>query len=436
MLACPPISVPDDLSTRHPAHSGTLPALDHLLNVSGLRHMHSRQFSPADAPADTDWASVVRAAQFPASCSRLLLLEDDMSGAGVGMTARLTVAALLLAMRESRVLLEVPVNGSWSHRNAHIAGSKTPRWCGAAPFTWRCFYRPWTHCSLPAPGIARVHTPRGPWPPARRRPVTQVKLSWIYAQGRMLYQHDVPGSEADRRIPRALSRAAYAHLWGNPRPWVRAQGQCLLRGLQKRGQFQTVHVRDSVEKRAEQKRLLPGGDVYAEIARGVAFVFGLDGVLLQTASPGSLASFVGEASRDERLRTSHSDNPRSEHDTWGGLRGNVTLDSAVAAVNAWVGSHASAFLSLKSSTWTIFQAKLMEATGGEPLSNVTLACKGVGASQKGLHREHLKLFVRRSVAARARRRTGDWAAAVVAAMNRSHTACAVVVERSRSAAAT
>ena len=298
----------------------------------------------------------------------MLLLEDDLVGAGVGMTTRLMAATLLLAMRESRVLLEVPVNASWDHtRPQPIPTSKMPRWCSTDPFSWRCFYEPWTHCMTPAPGVAGVHAPQGWWPPARRRPVVQVKLTWIYQQGNMLWQHDVPGSEVDRRIPRALSTAAYAFLFGRPRPWLRAKGDCLLRELQSRGPFQVVHVRDSAEKRAEQKRILPAGDVYAEIARAVASVFGLHDVLLQTANPSSLEAFENEASRDTRLRISYSANPRSEHDTWGGRHSTVTLDGAVAAVNAWVGSHASAFLSLKSSMWTTHQAKLVEAAAGQPL---------------------------------------------------------------------
>ena len=94
---------------------------------------------------------------------------------------------LLLAMRESRVLLEVPVNASWDHRRPRpIPTSKMPRWCSTDPFSWRCFYEPWTHCVTPAPGVAGVHAPQGWWPPARRRPVAQVKLTWIYQLGNML----------------------------------------------------------------------------------------------------------------------------------------------------------------------------------------------------------------------------------------------------------
>ena len=49
------------------------------------------------------WAS-----QFPERCERFLLVEDDLARAGLGFSAKIWAAALLFAVREERVLLEVP----------------------------------------------------------------------------------------------------------------------------------------------------------------------------------------------------------------------------------------------------------------------------------------------------------------------------------------
>ena len=51
-------------------------------------HQHRWQFSPHNESAD-GWRSVIRASQFRPSCDRLLLVEDDLTKAGLGFTAKL-----------------------------------------------------------------------------------------------------------------------------------------------------------------------------------------------------------------------------------------------------------------------------------------------------------------------------------------------------------
>ncbi len=82
---------------------------------------------------------IIHANQFPADparCNRSLILYDDAVTAGLGYTARLLGRALLVAVREQRVLINAP--------------HPTARWCGRWPYTLACHYEAWTHCPLPA----------------------------------------------------------------------------------------------------------------------------------------------------------------------------------------------------------------------------------------------------------------------------------------------
>ena len=80
----------------------------------------------------------IHANQFPADltrCNRSLILYDDAMAAGLGYTARLLGRALLVAVREQRVLINAP--------------HPTARWCGRPPYTLACHYEAWTHCPMP-----------------------------------------------------------------------------------------------------------------------------------------------------------------------------------------------------------------------------------------------------------------------------------------------
>ena len=86
-----------------------------------------------------DVRAVLQANQFPADpakCKRALIVVDDAIGTGLGYTTRLIMVALLVAVKERRVLMAAP------HR--------FNRWCAREPYTLNCIYQPWTHCQLPA----------------------------------------------------------------------------------------------------------------------------------------------------------------------------------------------------------------------------------------------------------------------------------------------
>jgi len=80
----------------------------------------------------------------------------------------------------------------------------------------------------------------------------------------------------------------------------------------------------------------------------------MQNVFVQTASPVGLAEFASFA-HENHLNICYTDNPRSEHDTWGGwILGAEMLQAVVGAVNAYVSTHAAVVASPGSSVWTDF----------------------------------------------------------------------------------
>ena len=97
-------------------------------------------YNPALGTAEEILAfrQTIHANQFPADltrCNRSLILYDDAMTAGLGYSARLLGRALLVAVREQRVLINAP--------------HPTARWCGRPPYTLACHYEAWTHCPMP-----------------------------------------------------------------------------------------------------------------------------------------------------------------------------------------------------------------------------------------------------------------------------------------------
>jgi hypothetical protein len=113
-------------------------------NFSGLVFHHPRLFIPQNVKPPDGWVDGIYASQNPANCTRFLLLENDVSHAGLGMQARFILQALLLAVRDQRVLLEIPS----SHPN------RSKLWCDRAPYTFECVFAPWSYC--PAPDLERA----------------------------------------------------------------------------------------------------------------------------------------------------------------------------------------------------------------------------------------------------------------------------------------
>lgn len=312
------------------------------------------------------WRSAIYASQFRASCDRYLLIEDDLTKAGLGFTAKLWGIAMLIAMKDNRVLMEVRMV---KHGNkTRSDGFERPRWCDRAPFTLQCAYLPWTHCPLP-PENATVIRPGGRplavarWP--QREPYVITGLGRIHRQGMFWYGSR---SNAAREAGRFLFR---------PRPWVTNIADCVMRGagLTPRT-FINVHVRHSVEKTKEGKGLgvsLPTISAYEPLALGLSQDLDTKRVFLQTASPDALAQFATFAASNG-LELSFTNNTRSEHDAWGGWKGGVEMEqAAVAAVNAHIGSLSAASVSPELSLWTQY-LNWQFASDGMPVQSGSFCC--------------------------------------------------------------
>lgn len=268
--------------------------------------------------------------------------------------------ALELAVKQQRVLKEIPVNRSWQHntgkaRARQAAGfGNSSRWCDRPPYTFECFYNPWTHCLAPTAEeitTAAVPTTAKSFRALHEPSLLKVKLSWVQDTSALWMRAQRPMSDAAMR------------LLFQPRPWVVSLSKCIMQqqGLQQH-EFFTVHFRQSVEKDAEARgRNLDLPDMRSHIEMTVALAerLGQRHMFLQTASPSALSNFSRLAQR-AKLRLSYTDNPRSEHDTWGGWRqDSPMLTTTVAAVNTYIGSHASTVVSATASAWTRWQLAQM-----------------------------------------------------------------------------
>ena len=322
--------------------------------VRALRHSHRWQFSPINTTND-GWAAAIRASQF-GNCSRLLLVEDDLVKAGLGFTAKIWTAALLVAMRDNRVLMEVRMvrpnaTVEVKHNLTMVRQHpfERPRWCDREPYTLQCLYMPWTHCQLP-PADATVIRPGGrplkvnKWP--HNEPYVITGLGRIHRQG--IFWHGAK-SAATREAGRFLFR---------PRPWITAAADCVMReaGLEPRG-FINVHIRHSVEKQAEGARLgvsLPGLDAYESLGLALSKDAGTRKLFVQTASPVALLRAIS-FSAQHQFHLFYTNNSRSENDAWGGWKGGSEMEqAAVAAINAHIGSKALVTVSPELSLWTNF----------------------------------------------------------------------------------
>jgi hypothetical protein len=343
-------------------------------------------FSPV-ATAQDGWAAAIQGSQHPRTCGRALLFEDDLRGVGLGFTLPFVARLLMIAMRESRVLMEVPVDRSWGQSNQsepqeftarssphrHRAAT-APRWCRHPPHTLGCFFKGWTHCAVPpekrhvAPSL-RAGTGRIQHWPNVSTPVVRLKLSWLYQSWWLfMYRNSTAWDAAMRFLTR-------------PRAWVARLGSCVMRrsGLLPQ-RFVAVHLRSSAEKAKElqdARRSMPPPTAYPLLVEAASAA--LSGwlstpdpaapahgtpppVFVQSASASAIDAFAA-ATRTLGLKLSFTRHPRSDHDDWGGWSSaaDPTFHGTVAAVNAWVASHAAALISLAASAWTDLLVQLMHA---------------------------------------------------------------------------
>ena len=336
---------PDDLSPWHVQVNGfddrRISWSNSSSSMRDRRFSHPHMFIPRNAAnATDDWRAAIRASQHPPECraARYLLVEDDMIGSGLGFTGRLLASALLLAMRQGRVLLEIP------RRTAHT-GAPYSRWCARPPHSLQCVYDPWSHCPLPntsngerlywfeercackvGSGGRPEHYPLNT--SCREHPeqfdagcflyqlrdkrLVAARLSSLYAVGPLWMMFRVDGADA-----RALLQSAHRFLF-RPRAWVSTAASCIMEHARLRpGRFIAVHIRTSPQKvREVGARRLPAVPAYLTLARRAADASGLRRLFVQTASPSALALFLAAAAAvSPVLEVSHTFNPRAENDS-------------------------------------------------------------------------------------------------------------------------
>ena len=322
--------------------------------------------------------ALVHRSQYPPSCDRYLVLVDPRhAGMGLGWVSTLLVNMLATAMSENRVLIEVPYH-ALSERAETVA--KSARWCDREPYTLQCLYKPWTDCPLPP----------GPWSAvakwgssaATQRANANKSVVLLSVQ----HYHSRGGWMGTWRSWKKLPKYAQtlARFITSPRPWVATAAACYMRecGLEP-GQFLTVHLRESAEKKHEARSNLPQLENYTAatelmLANMTAAATG-GGLLVQTANGDLLKRFTAWA-RKRDLSVCVTNNRRSAvgavaHDSWGGKNHSAVMDeAAIAAVNGHLASLGGRFISPVSSQWTGFVARLMGLGSDMPGCSRSMVC--------------------------------------------------------------
>ena len=312
----------------------------------------------------------LRSTQFPADCSRVMLLYDDAITMGLGYSALVLARALLVATKERRALINMP--------------TKSARWCGRPPWTLNCVYEPWTHCPVPAVENLTVvkWSHRMTWKP-QHAPDTPdvVRVMTTQLHKEVGFQHV--------RVAETTRGAAYEVLF-TPRQWVRDAAACAMAAASLRdGGFVVTHVRISDEKKRERGAALPGLNAYFPATAVALRRANSSTLFLQTATPVAFDK-MGRWCDERHVALSYTRSERAEHDLWVGAAGKRSTNhsgersSVVAqAVNAVVASRAAGFVSPAVSMWTHFIAALMGGYHGR--TSVRHRCEDLGDDGKGSH---------------------------------------------------
>ena len=351
-----------------------------------MQRLTLREFLQNPNASAGEWKAAIWRNQHPAQCGRFLLIEDDLEEAGLGFTVSVHAAALLIAVQQRRVLLEIPVNdswrlpfwdkpGSWHYKRRKVLAAR-PRWCDRPPWTLQCLYEPPTHCAAPSNAAQAAATQY--W--ARNLGPVHVKFrSPRYMQQqvvRMKLSLLAPNIRLMRAVSTTAQGAALRFLL-RPREWVLRVSKCVMAWAQLGNRFVTVHARVSPEKEAETQRRnklsMPPVRYYAELAGALASRAGDGKVFVQTSNPLALRELSRLLSTHEHeLHVTATNNTRSEHDTWGGwLRGREMEDAAVAAVNLHIASRAPIFVSPTLSAWT---GLVQRVSGARPKDVLRVCC--------------------------------------------------------------
>ena len=258
--------------------------------------------------------------QFYSDCSRMLVVEDDMHGAGLGYVSKMMALLLLMSIREGRVLIE--------------AKPKNPRWCTQYSQNLQCFYHAWTSCRLPLKNDTQTYGKGKSHVNHLYMSLQKFHQSGLWYNTKHLWTHNITYPVIEFLF--------------HPRDWVVDLSECVLRQCDFQNlSYYTVHVRDSPEKRAERGKLYEFKDYTRVIPNAV-------NVMWQTANPLMLRR-LRHFSKINKLRYCYTDNRRTINDIWGGRDKRAIEEAAiVGVVNAVIGMRSERVISPKNSMWTWF----------------------------------------------------------------------------------
>ena len=329
-------------------------------NLSRILFHHPRLFIPKSGESPDGWVDAVRASQNPENCSRFLLLQNDVTKAGLGMQARFIMQALMLAVRDNRVLLEVE----------STRPNRSKLWCDRPPYTFECVFEPWSYCAAPDMAQARaagevtsptVRFPYSFWKSESR--IATISLDWVRKSQRLWQGTNTWFTGNNWGV---VSRVLF-----RPRPWVRRLSRCTMReyGLVD-GRFAALHIRESAEKAAELGKKLPSHATYELLATAMMQQYNLSHLFLQTASERALIEITRWSNVSHHV-LGYTHNQRGEHDAWSGWQGGrQMLEATIAGVNMHVASKAVVFLGIQSSMWNFVQLSLLGGGGRPNQANV------------------------------------------------------------------
>ena len=270
-----------------------------------------------------DVSGVLLANQFPIKCSRYLLVYDDLTGAGLGWTAKMLMYLLAFATFDNRVLLEIPAS--------------KPRWCLHPPFTLNCYYRTWSNCSIPSSTDIREFSFAGR---KTNGNVTKMSLSTFHKRGNEWYG-------AAKYVHR-ISSDAMSVLFRPKQEFELMATQVLRNCSFEPGSYWTVFLRDSPEKRVEM-----GGRRLPEFKKYVSRIpSNVTSILWQTSNPKLLHIAVNS---QLPYRMCFTNNSRHEKDVWGGRNNSFTDESGITGVlNHILGRQGGGAILPRASQWSWF----------------------------------------------------------------------------------
>ena len=361
-------------------------------HVAGLSSRRRRLSAPAGANADAGEAGALAACQR----QRYMIYVADRQQSGLGWSFHLHANMFINALLTKRIFVEA----------AALFPDVPSKWCGAAPQSLKCFFRPWSQCEalgleglgldrLDASGAERSGAqilrglPRCPYRStdnfAKRSKarVCVAREADLRFRSQEIFLVDRDFDDA-HRTGRAFWYAVAAAALFNPRERVAEAADALARRgapaarpaaaapTPAGGGLLLVHARLGNKSTEEATA---SAEHYAALALNESRRMGAAGVILQTETERVVellrAADMGAAALVV------SNNSRSGADTWARNAASpqeLTREGAVAAVNYALAAHADALVGTLGSAWLKLVVGIMYwRRGARPFRILTVA---------------------------------------------------------------